>query len=77
MSSDAEATCAGVRCPVLVLAGSLDMCQSPDRGRRMAELTGGDFVLLEGSGHLPQARDPVRVNLLIRDFVRRVSRGRT
>ena len=58
---------------MLVLVGSLDMCQNPDRGRRLAELTGGDLVLLEGSGHLPQARDPVKVNLLIRDFVRRVT----
>jgi pimeloyl-ACP methyl ester carboxylesterase len=57
---------------VLVVSGSLDMCQNPDRGRRLAELTGGDFVLLEGSGHLPNARDPVKVNLLLRDFVRRV-----
>jgi hypothetical protein len=28
---------------------------------------------MEGSGHLPNARDPVRVNLLIRDFVHRVT----
>lgn len=70
---EAEQTCRRVRCPVLVLSGSLDNCQSPDRGRRLAELTGGEFVLLEGSGHLPNARDPVKVNLLIRDFVRRVT----
>jgi pimeloyl-ACP methyl ester carboxylesterase len=70
---EADQTCRRVRCPVLVLAGSLDKCQSPERGRRLAELTGGDFVLLEGSGHLPNARDPVKVNLLLRDFVRRVS----
>lgn len=72
----AEEMCRRVRCPVLVISGSLDMCQSPDRGRRVAELTGGDFVLMEGSGHLPNARDPVRVNLLIRDFVLRVSADR-
>jgi pimeloyl-ACP methyl ester carboxylesterase len=72
-AAEAEATCRRVRCPVLVVSGSLDMCQSPDRGRRLSELTGGDFVLLEGSGHLPNARDPVKVNLLLREFVRRVS----
>jgi pimeloyl-ACP methyl ester carboxylesterase len=72
-TDDAEETCRRVRCPVLVLAGTLDMCQSPDRGRLVAELTGGDLVLMEGSGHLPNARDPVRVNLLIRDFVHRVT----
>ena len=41
----------------------------------LAELTGGDYVLLEGSGHLPIARDPVKINLLLRDFVRRVTRA--
>jgi pimeloyl-ACP methyl ester carboxylesterase len=76
LAEDVEQTCRRVRCPVLVLTGSLDNCQNPDRGRRLAELTGGDFVLLEGCGHLPNARDPVKVNLLIRDFVQRVS-GRT
>jgi pimeloyl-ACP methyl ester carboxylesterase len=69
----AEDACRQVRCPVLVVSGSRDMCQSPDRGRRLAELSGGDFVLLEGSGHLPNARDPVKVNLLLRDFVNRVT----
>jgi pimeloyl-ACP methyl ester carboxylesterase len=68
----AEEACRRVRCPVLVIVGTLDMCQSPDRGRLVAELTGGDLVVMEGCGHLPQARDPVKVNLLIRDFVRRV-----
>jgi pimeloyl-ACP methyl ester carboxylesterase len=71
-STGAEDVCRQVRCPVLVLTGDLDMCQDPERGRRVAELTGGDFVLMEGSGHLPNARDPVKVNLLLRDFVRRV-----
>lgn len=62
-----------VLCPVLVLTGSDDHCQVPERGRIAAELTGGDLVVLEGSGHLPQARDAVRVNLLTRDFVSRVA----
>jgi pimeloyl-ACP methyl ester carboxylesterase len=73
LTTAAEDVCRQVRCPVLVVSGSLDMCQSPDRGRRLAELTGGDLVLFEGSGHLPNARDPVKVNLLLRDFVRRVA----
>lgn len=29
------------------------------------------LVTLEGSGHVPIARDPVRMNLLIRDFADR------
>jgi pimeloyl-ACP methyl ester carboxylesterase len=73
LGEGAQEVCRQVCCPVLVMSGTLDQCQSPERGRRLAELTGGDFVLLEGCGHLPNARDPVRVNLLIRDFVRRIS----
>jgi pimeloyl-ACP methyl ester carboxylesterase len=72
-TDDAEETCRRVRCPVLVVVGSEDLCQDPERGRRIAELTGGELVLLEGSGHLPNARDPVMINLLLRDFVLRVS----
>jgi pimeloyl-ACP methyl ester carboxylesterase len=70
---EAVEVCQQVRCPVLVISGSLDRCQSPERGRRLADLTGGEFVLLDGAGHLPNARDPVKVNLLIRDFLRRVT----
>ncbi|TDN92067.1 alpha/beta hydrolase [Microbacterium sp. BK668] len=62
-----------VRCPVLVITGSLDMCQNPERGRRLAELTGAQHVVIEGGGHLPQARDPVKVNLLLREFVFRAA----
>ena len=39
------------------------------RGAALAEATGGDLVLLEGSGHGPHVRDPVKVNLLLREFV--------
>ncbi len=65
----AEELCGHVRCPVLVIHGSDDRCQPLARGRRVAELTGGELVVLDGSGHLPHGRDPVRVNHLILDFV--------
>lgn len=68
----AAAACRAVRCPVLVITGSDDRCQHPDRGELVAGLTGGDHVVIEGGGHLPQARDPVLVNLLLRDFLRRL-----
>jgi pimeloyl-ACP methyl ester carboxylesterase len=68
--------CQRVRCPVFVVTGSLDRCQNPERSRVLAELTGAEHVVIEGGGHLPNARDPVHVNLLIRDFVRRVAPGR-
>jgi pimeloyl-ACP methyl ester carboxylesterase len=60
---------ANVRCPVLVIQGSDDGVRSHAPGAALAERTGGALVTLEGSGHFPHTRDPVRVNLLIRQFV--------
>jgi pimeloyl-ACP methyl ester carboxylesterase len=67
---DAEELLARVRCPQLIMCGDLDVCQGMSRAERMAELTGAPLIRFEGSGHVPPARHPVRVNLLIRDFVR-------
>jgi pimeloyl-ACP methyl ester carboxylesterase/predicted glycosyltransferase len=58
-----------VRCPTLVIHGEDDAIVSVTRGMALAEQTGGSLVALEGSGHGPHARDPVKVNLLLRDFV--------
>ena len=58
-----------VRCPVLVIHGLDDAIRSHESGATLAELTGGTLVSLDGSGHAPHARDPVKVNLLLRDFV--------
>jgi pimeloyl-ACP methyl ester carboxylesterase/predicted glycosyltransferase len=65
--------CAQVRAPVLVIHGDDDRISPPARGRALAELTGGTLVTLEEAGHIPLARDPVKVNLLIEDFVHRVA----
>jgi pimeloyl-ACP methyl ester carboxylesterase len=59
-----------VRCPVLVIHGEDDAHSSVTRGIALAEHTGGQLVLLEGSFHAPHVRDPVRVNLLLRDFIK-------
>jgi len=59
-----------VRCPVLVIHGEHDAIGSVTRGIALAEDTSGELVLLEGSGHAPHVRDPVRFNLLLRDFVK-------
>ena len=59
----------GSRCPVLVIQGSDDAIRGAERGVALAEATGGDLVMLEGSGHGPHVRDPVKVNLLLREFV--------
>lgn len=55
-----------VRCPVLVLHGNKDRIVPWRCGRALAKLTRGEFVPLEGVGHLPQARYPVETNLAIR-----------
>jgi pimeloyl-ACP methyl ester carboxylesterase len=61
--------CRRVQCPVLVIQGSEDAITGPGRGIALAEETGGELVLLEGSGHGPHVRDPVKVNLLLREFI--------
>jgi pimeloyl-ACP methyl ester carboxylesterase len=66
--------CARVRCPVLVLHGDEDAIRPHAQGAVLADVTGGKLVTLEGCGHFPQARHPVKVNLLIRDFVESLER---
>jgi len=60
---------ARVRCPVLVIHGSRDAITPLGRGAALAEMTGGDLVTLKGSGHIPLAREPVKVNLLLHEFI--------
>src|SRR5262249_9666402 len=69
IEEEARALAGRVRCPVLVIHGDRDAIASVTRGAAMAEQTGGALVVLEGSGHAPHIRDPVKVNLLLRDFV--------
>jgi pimeloyl-ACP methyl ester carboxylesterase/predicted glycosyltransferase len=59
-----------LRCPVLVVHGDQDAIRPLANGAKLAELTDGDLVTIEGSGHAPHVRDPVKVNLLLRDFVK-------
>jgi pimeloyl-ACP methyl ester carboxylesterase len=61
--------CARVRCPVLVMHGDADLIRPHAQGAALARVTGGELVTLEGWGHAPHSRFPVRVNLLIREFV--------
>jgi pimeloyl-ACP methyl ester carboxylesterase len=61
-----------VNIPTLFIHGDDDRVSPPERARRLAERTGGELVMLQGAGHIPLARDPVRVNLVLRDFVERV-----
>ena len=61
--------CSRVRCPVLVIHGDEDAISPHRRGEELARATAGELVLIEGAGHFPHARDPVKVNLLLRDFI--------
>jgi pimeloyl-ACP methyl ester carboxylesterase len=73
LDATAQAELAGrVRCPVLVIQGTNDAITGPGRGIGLAEATGGELVLLEGSGHGPHARDPVAVNQLLHRFLERL-----
>ena len=64
-----EAVLRRVGCPVLVVHGTDDRVRPHAAGVAVAELAGGALVTIEGGGHCPQARHPVKVNLLIREFV--------
>ena len=75
-ADDARDLAGRVRCPVLVIQGSEDAITGPGRGIALAEATGGELVMLEGSGHGPHVRDPVKVNLLLREFVVPAARRR-
>jgi pimeloyl-ACP methyl ester carboxylesterase len=67
-----EAACRAVRCPMLLVHGTEDRCQSIARAHRLVELTGAPLVVVEGANHMIPGRHPVLANLLIRDFVRRL-----
>jgi pimeloyl-ACP methyl ester carboxylesterase/predicted glycosyltransferase len=60
---------ARIRGPALVIHGSEDSIRSHGSGAALADLLHGELVTIDGSGHNPQARDPVKVNLLLRDFI--------
>ena len=64
-----RALCRLVRCPVLVVHGDKDAIRPHAAGAELARETGGTLVTFAGSGHIPPARDPVRFNVVLRDFV--------
>jgi pimeloyl-ACP methyl ester carboxylesterase len=72
-SADPEVTdheiFAHVECPVLVIHGTDDRIQSYEVAVEAARLSNGTLVTMTGSGHIPNVRDPVKVNLVLRRFV--------
>jgi pimeloyl-ACP methyl ester carboxylesterase len=61
-----------LRCPTLVVHGLDDRIQAHEQGVEAARLARGTLVSFNGSGHLPNVRDPVRFNLLVREFAERI-----
>jgi pimeloyl-ACP methyl ester carboxylesterase/predicted glycosyltransferase len=59
---------AHITCPVLVIHGSDDQVISHSSGAGIAQATGGALLTIEEGGHAPECRDPVKVNLALRDF---------
>lgn len=64
--------CARIDCPVMVIHGTDDRISPLSRGEALAAETNAELIVLEGCGHIPLARDPVRVNRMLHDFVDRV-----
>ncbi|MGH2360516.1 MAG: alpha/beta fold hydrolase [bacterium] len=68
--SDARSIVDRIRCPVLLIHGTGDLIVPYDRGVELSgHLPYSRLVTIETPGHLPYVRDPVRVNLLVRDFL--------
>ena len=65
---------ARLACPVLVMHGTHDAVRGYAEGEALADCTGGVLVTLAGAGHFPHVRDPVQVNLLIKQFADRIRR---
>ena len=58
-----------VACPVLVIHGDADEIVRHEVAADLADLTNGQLLTMEGSGHLPHTRDPVAVNLALDRFL--------
>jgi pimeloyl-ACP methyl ester carboxylesterase len=68
-----EKWCAAITSPVLAIHGDRDLISPLSRAQRIAELTGGECVVITGGGHIPLVRDPVKVNHLIHEFADRLA----
>lgn len=64
-----SAELSALECPVLVIHGTRDRIQPHRAGVEAARLAGATLVSFDGSGHMPNVRDPVRFNLVLREFI--------
>ncbi len=69
--TDLRASTAGLRLPVLAVAGSEDGATPPDLVRETAEsIEGARFELIRGVGHIPCVEAPEELGALIAAFLR-------
>ncbi|HET7029739.1 MAG TPA: alpha/beta hydrolase [Candidatus Limnocylindrales bacterium] len=62
--------CASIRCPSLVIQGTDERISHVTQGIGLARaIPEARLLLLDGAGHVPNARHPVTVNLAIRRFI--------
>jgi pimeloyl-ACP methyl ester carboxylesterase len=67
------AMCAAIRAPTIVIQGTDERVAHVSQGIGLANaIPGARLERIESGGHLVHAREPVRVNLLIREFIRRL-----
>src|SRR5690606_13113341 len=71
--ADWAETLSGIEAPTLVIHGTEDRIHPYARGAEAARLTGGTLVTMEGCGHLPNLREPVRFHLELGRFVEAVA----
>jgi pimeloyl-ACP methyl ester carboxylesterase len=70
------AMCGGISVPTVVIQGTDDRITDVSQGNGLARaIPGARLELFEGGGHIVNTRDPVRVNLLLRDFVAGIDRS--
>jgi pimeloyl-ACP methyl ester carboxylesterase len=65
-----------VRCPVLVIHDDQDRIVDIDVEGPLAEATGGTLLRIPHANRIPLAREPVRINLALRQFVDSLARSR-
>jgi pimeloyl-ACP methyl ester carboxylesterase len=65
-----SAMCASIQAPTLVIQGTDDRITHVTQGSGLAAaIPRARLELIEGGGHIVNTREPVRVNLLIREFL--------
>jgi pimeloyl-ACP methyl ester carboxylesterase/predicted glycosyltransferase len=63
--------CQRIRSPMLLVHGDHDRISPWRRSEILRRLCGAELVTIADGGHIPLARDPVQVNLLLRRFAER------